>query len=642
MSKVQLPDGAILEAAERATVRDIAEQIGPGLAKAAIAGRINGESVDLSTPITDGANLEIITSKDDEGLDILRHSCAHIMAEAICSLWPEAKLVYGPAVRDGFYYDLDLDEPIRPEDFQRIEQKMSEIIAADTPFERVEMSRTEALEKMAGDRYKSDNIQRADGETISFYSHGANGFQDLCKGPHVPSTGRIDRKAFKIMSVAGAYWHGDASQKMLQRVYGTAWRNKKELKEHLHLLEEAKKRDHRLLGKQMDLFSFHDEGPGFAFLHPKGMIIWNEIIEFWRSVHRKYDYEEVKTPIILNEELWHRSGHWDNYKENMYFTTVDKVNYAIKPMNCPGGLLIYKSTRHSYREFPIRMAELGLVHRYEPSGQMHGLVRVRQFTQDDAHIFCTPEQIESEIVGVIDLVMELYKAFGFDDYHIELSTKPEKRIGSDEIWDVATQALANALEQKKIDYQLNPGDGAFYGPKIDFHIEDCLKRSWQLGTIQLDFSMPERFGLVYNDRDNTEKTPVMIHRAILGSLERFMGILIEHYGGNMPLWLAPEQMRVLAISDKTSDYAVDVCKRLKNAGLRCGVDISGEKIGAKIAKTHSDKVPYMLVVGPKESESDTVSARWRGRRETTSVGVEQFIAIAHAKIDDKSLELAFE
>ena len=392
----------------------------------------------------------------------------------------------------------------------------------------------------------------------------------------------------------------------------------------------------------MDLFSFHEEGPGFAFLHGNGMIIWNEIIEFWRSVNTKYGYEEVKTPSILNEELWNRSGHWDNYKENMYFTMVDGVNYAIKPMNCPGVLLIYKSTKHSYREFPIRMAELGLVHRYEPSGQMHGLIRVRQFTQDDAHIFCTPEQIQSEIVGVINLVMELYHAFVFDDYHIELSTKPKKRIGSDELWYVATKALAGALEQKGIDYQLNPGEGAFYGPKIDFHIEDCLKRSWQLGTIQLDFSMPERFGLVYSDKDNTEKTHVMIHRAILGSLERFMGILIEHYGGNMPLWLAPEQMRVLAISEKTSDYAADVVRRLKDAGLRCGVDISGEKIGAKIAKTHSDKVPYMLVVGPKEAESDTVSVRWRGRKENTSDAMEKFMSIAQTKIDDKSLELAFE
>lgn len=642
MAKVQLPDGSIIEAADGAMVKDIAEQIGAGLAKVALAGRINGELVDLSATISGDVQLQIITSRDADGLEVIRHSCAHIMAEAICKIWPHAKLVYGPTVRDGFYYDIDLDEPIRPEDFARIEEKMAEIIKADTPFTRVEMTRAQALEKMAGDDYKTDNIQRAEGDVMTFYGHGVDGFEDLCRGPHVPSTGRIDRKAFKVMSVAGAYWHGDASRKMLQRVYGTAWPNKKELKDHLQLLEEAKKRDHRLLGKQMDLFSFHEEGPGFAFLHPRGMVIWNTIIEFWRSVHTRYDYQEIKTPIILNEELWHRSGHWDNYQENMYFTTVDDVKYAIKPMNCPGGLLVYKSNRHSYREFPIRMAELGLVHRYEPSGQMHGLVRVRQFTQDDAHIFCMPEQIESEIIGVIELVMELYKAFGFEDYHIELSTMPEKHIGSDEIWETATSALANALEKKGIDYQLNPGDGAFYGPKIDFHIEDCLKRSWQLGTIQLDFSMPERFELVFTDRDNTEKTPVMIHRAILGSLERFMGILIEHYGGNMPLWLAPEQVRILPISEKTFDYANEVLGRLKEAGFRVTEDSSSEKIGAKIARTHSEKVPYMLVVGPKEAETGCVNVRWRGRQETTTVDIEKFIAEAKAKIDDKSQDLGFE
>ena len=642
MAKVQLPDGNVIEAPDGASIRDIAEQIGPGLARAALAGRMSGDLVDLSTPVTGEVALQIITARDDEGLEIIRHSSAHIMAEAICKIWPDAKLVYGPTVRDGFYYDIDLDEPIRPEDFGRIEQKMTEIIKAGTPFKRIEMSRDEALDKMAGDKYKTDNIHRAEGDTMSFYTHGSDGFQDLCRGPHVPATSSIDSKAVKIMSVAGAYWHGDANEKMLQRVYGTAWRNKKDLKQHLQMLEEAKKRDHRTLGKQMDLFSFHDEGPGFAFLHPKGMIIWNAIIDFWRAVHNKYGYQEIKTPIILNEELWHRSGHWDHYQENMYFTTVDDVKYAIKPMNCPGGLLVYKSSRHSYREFPMRIAELGLVHRYEPSGQMHGLVRVRQFTQDDAHIFCMPDQIESEIVGVINLVMELYHAFGFDDYHIELSTKPEKHIGSDEIWETATNALAAALEQKGIDYQLNPGDGAFYGPKIDFHIEDCLKRSWQLGTIQLDFSMPERFGLVYTDKDNTEKTPVMIHRAILGSLERFLGILIEHYGGNMPLWLAPEQMRVLPISDKTLDYSNLVCGKLKDAGFRVTNDTSSEKIGAKIARTHADKVPYMLVVGPKEADAETVNIRWRGQKDTLTVDLEKFISIAKAKIDDKSVDLEFE
>ena len=639
MAKVKLPDGTILEAPDGATVSQFAEQIGAGLAKAALAGIVNGQKVDLTTPIIGEVDLQIITAKTPDGLELMRHSCAHIMAEAICKIWPKAKLVYGPAVRDGFYYDIDLDESIRPEDFEKIEKEMAALVAMDIPFERIELSREDALERVCGDKYKTDNIERAEGDVISFYKQG-DGFEDLCRGPHVPSTSKVGE--FKIMSVAGAYWHGDANEKMLQRVYGTTWPNKKELKAYLERLEEAKKRDHRILGKQLDLFSFHDEGPGFAFLHPNGMIVWNEIIDFWRGVHRRYEYKEIKTPIILNEELWHRSGHWDNYKENMYFTSVDNVDYAIKPMNCPGGLLVYKSQKHSYREFPMRVAELGLVHRYEPSGQMHGLVRVRQFTQDDAHIFCMPEQIEAEIIGVIDLLMEMYKAFGFDEYHIELSTRPEKSIGSDQMWETATNALKAALEHKGIDYQLNPGDGAFYGPKIDFHIEDCLNRSWQLGTIQLDFSMPERFELVYTDKDNTEKTPVMIHRAILGSLERFLGILIEHYGGNMPLWLAPEQIRILPISEKTFEYSSEVFNQLKQAGFRVEVDESDEKIGAKIAKSHADKIPYMLVLGPKEAEAGQVAVRYRQSKTTKTMSLNDFISVAKAKIADKSLDLQID
>ena len=642
MAKVQLPDGKLLEGAEGAAVLSFVQQIGPGLAKAAVGAMLDGRLVDLSAPVVSDAKLVVITAKDDKGLEILRHSCAHIMAEAICSLWPATKLVYGPTVTDGFYYDIDLAEAIRPEDFERIEQKMREIVAADVPVVRVEMTRQQAMAKMAGDPYKLDNIQNAAGDLISFYRHGENGFEDLCRGPHVPRTGSIDPNSFKIMSVAGAYWHGDASQKMLQRVYGTCWRNKKELDEHLYRIEEAKKRDHRIIGKQMDLFSFHEEGPGFAFLHPKGMVIWNEIIDFWRQVHRRYGYSEVKTPIMLNESLWHRSGHWDNYKQNMYFTTVDEITYAVKPMNCPGGLLIYNSNKHSYKEFPIRAAELGLVHRYEASGQMHGLVRVRQFTQDDAHIFCMPEQIEPEIIGVINLIEELYATFGFKDYRIELSTKPEKHIGSDDIWEVATGALKGALEHKGLQYQINEGDGAFYGPKIDFHICDCLGRSWQLGTIQLDFSMPMRFELTYTAPDNTEKTPVMIHRAILGSLERFLGILIEHYAGNFPLWLAPEQARILPISEKTNAYAALLLERLKKAGLRAAVDIGDDKIGAKIARAHGDKVPYMLVVGPKEVQADQVNVRFRQSETTVTVPVEQFITLATAKIADKSAPLQFE
>ena len=637
MAKVTLPDGQVLEIGDGTTIRQVAEQIGPGLAKAALAGRLDGQMVDLAAPVTDGATLEIITTKDEVGLNLMRHSCAHVMAEAICGLWPEAKLVYGPTVEDGFYYDIDLDEPIRPDDFERIETRMKEIVDADAPFVRTEMSRAAALEKLRDDKYKKDNIERVDSETISFYSQG-NGFEDLCRGPHVPSTGKVG--SFKVMSVAGAYWHGDATQKMLQRVYGTSWPTKKELNEHLTRLEEAKKRDHRVLGKQLDLFSFSEMGPGFAFIHPKGMVIWNAIVGFLRDLNRKYGYTEIKTPIILNEELWHRSGHWDNYKENMYFSEIDGVGYAIKPMNCPGGCLVYKTTKHSYREFPMRVAEFGMVHRHEASGVLHGLFRVRQFTQDDAHVFCLPGQIESEIVGVINLIFETYQAFGFEDFMIELSTKPLKHIGSDEIWDVATDALKGALAHKGIDYKINEGDGAFYGPKIDFHVRDSLKRSWQLGTIQLDFSMPQRFELVYVDEDNTEKTPVMIHRAVLGSFERFMGILIEHYAGAMPAWLAPELARILPISEKTNDYARQVQQQLAEGGLRCGADLSDEKVGAKVAKSHGEKVPYMLVVGPKEAEAGLVSVRTRGEDRTETMSPEDFLARASKKIADKDVIVA--
>jgi threonyl-tRNA synthetase len=639
MATITLPDGSTLEVADGATAKQVAEKIGAGLAKAAVAAKIDGKLVDLNTPLTGTPRVQIVTSKDKEGVELMRHSCAHVMAEAICSLWPQAKLVYGPTVQDGFYYDIDLDEPIRPDDFPRIEARMQEIVEANRPFTRKEMSRQEALDRLKSDKYKTDNIERVDSQVISFYSHGDNGFEDLCRGPHVSSTGKVG--AFKIMSVAGAYWHGDATQKMLQRVYGTAWPSKKDLDEYINRLEEAKKRDHRVLGKQLELFSFSEMGPGFAFMHPKGMVVWNEMLDFMRQMNRKYGYKEVRTPIILNEELWHRSGHWDNYKQNMYFTKIDEIDYAVKPMNCPGGCLLFKTTRHSYRELPLRMAEFGMVHRHEASGVLHGLFRVRQFTQDDAHIYCTPAQIEPEIIGVINLIFETYKAFGFNDFAIELSTKPEKHIGSDEIWEIATNALKAALNHKKITFRINEGDGAFYGPKIDFHVKDCIGRSWQVGTIQLDFSMPQRFELSYVDEDNTEKTPVMIHRAVLGSLERFMGILIEQYAGAMPLWLASEQARVMTISEKSNDYAAKVQETLSRADLRCGVDASDEKIGAKIAKTHGEKIPYMLVVGPKEAEVGQVNVRIRGSQETRTVSVDQFLAVTRQKIAEKATDLAF-
>jgi threonyl-tRNA synthetase len=637
MVKINLPDGSIIEAARNTTAKQIAEQLGPKLAKQALAVKINGQLSDLNAPITENASLKILTANDSEGLDVMRHSCAHIMAEAICRLWPQTKLVYGPTVEDGFYYDVDLDETIRPSDFERIEEQMLQIVQGDRPFVRREMTRADALTKMAADRYKSDNINRAKGDIISFYSHG-DGFEDLCRGPHIPSTGKVG--SFRIMSVAGAYWHGDPTQKMLQRVYGTCWPTKKELDAYLNRLEEAKKRDHRVLGKQLDLFSFNEAGPGFAFIHPKGMIIWNAVVDFWKSVHEKYDYEEIKTPIILNEQLWHKSGHWDNYKENMYFSQIDGKGYAVKPMNCPGGCLVFNTRQHSYREFPLRVAELGLVHRHEASGVMHGLFRVRQFTQDDAHIFCTPKQIESEIIGVIELTFEIYKAFGFEDIHIELSTMPIKHIGSEEIWEIATNALKNALSRKGIDYKINEGDGAFYGPKIDFHIKDCIGRSWQLGTIQLDFSMPERFGLVYTDSDNTEKPPVMIHRAVLGSFERFIGILIEHYAANFPLWLSPEQARILPISEKSNEYARKVNGLLKAAGIRSSVDEADEKIGAKIVAAHGEKIPYMLVVGPQEAGENAVNVRFRGEKDNIKMDIRKFIESVLKKITDKEVSLS--
>ena len=644
MIKITLPDDSKLEFEPPITSYDVALKISEGLARNALAVRLDGEVSDLATAIDRDVRIEIITTKSDPAaaLEVMRHSCAHVMAEAICRLFPETQLVYGPTVEKGFYYDIDLDRPITPDDFSAIEEEMAKIVAADEPISRYEMNRDEAMIKLQaeGNRYKIDNAERAKGDILSFYVTGPREdgrFEDLCMGPHIPSTGKIG--AFKVMSVAGAYFHGDASEKMLQRIYGTAFADKKQLKQYLHQLEEAKKRDHRVLSKQLELFSFHEEGPGFAFYHPKGMVVWNEMVAYWRQVNRRAGYQEIQTPIILNERLWHQSGHWDNYKENMYFTEIDEVNYAVKPMNCPGGCLIYKNRPHSYRELPLRMAELGLVHRHEASGVLHGLFRVRQFTQDDAHIYCMPDQVESEVVDVMNLAFEIYHNFGLTDIRLELSTMPEKRIGTIEIWDQATDALKGALEAEKTDYALNPGDGAFYGPKIDFHIRDCIGRSWQLGTIQLDFSMPERFDMTYVDRDNTEKRPVMIHRAILGSLDRFLGILIEHYAGAFPLWLSPEQVRVLPISEKTNEFAENVHRFLQEANLRCTLDAADDKINAKIKRAHGLKIPYMLVVGPAEAEAESVTVRMRGRKEQPKLKVSDFIAQVQKLIESHSQEL---
>ncbi len=645
MIKITLPDENILEFATAPTGREVAERIGSRLAKEALGVKVNGRLQDLDAPIDHDARVAIVTTKFDPetSLDMIRHSCAHVMAEAVCNLFPEALLVYGPTVENGFYYDIDLDHPISTDDFEAIEVEMAKIVREDKPFVRYEMSLEEAREKLKaeGNRYKIENAERAKGDVISFYVTGEpnnSHFEDLCMGPHIPSTGKIG--AFKVMSVAGAYFHGDASEKMLQRIYGTAFASEKELKAYLHQIEEAKRRDHRVLGKQLDLFSFQEEGPGFAFYHPNGMVIWNEMINYWRELHDREDYKEISTPIILNERLWHKSGHWDNYKENMYFTEIDETMYAVKPMNCPGGCLVYKSRPHSYREFPMRIAELGLVHRHEASGVLHGLMRVRRFTQDDAHIYCTPGQIKPEVIGVMNLTSEIYRTYGLTDIRMELSTMPVKHIGSEEMWDTATKALEDALREAGVNYELNPGDGAFYGPKIDFHVRDCLGRSFQLATIQLDFSMPEKFDLTYVDSNNTEQRPVMIHRAIYGSLDRFMGIIIEHFGGAFPLWLAPEQARIMPISEKTNDFGDRVYQRLKQAKIRCTIDKADDKINAKIKRAHDVKIPYMLVVGPSEKESDSVAVRIRGQKEQRVVKVEEFMASVQCDIAERSLELS--
>ena len=621
--KITLPDGSQLEFEAGVTIKDVAFDIGPRLGKASVAGKVDGEKVDLDYQITENVDLEIITIDSEEGLDVYRHTVSHVMAQAIKRLYDDVQLAIGPTIDDGFYYDFDLDEKLSENDFEKIEAEMKEIIKEDYEIQRIVLPKEEAIAKMKerNEEYKIELIEELEGTEISLYQQGE--FIDLCRGPHLPSTGKVKTNAFELLNVAGAYWRGDENNTMLQRIYATAFYKKQHLEDHLEKLEEAKKRDHRKIGKKLDLFSLHEEGKGFPFFHPKGMVLRNQLVDFWREEHKKAGYKEIKTPIILNQDLWKRSGHWDHYKDDMYFTEIDDEKHAVKPMNCPGGALVYNDKIHSYRDLPIRMGELGLVHRHERSGTLHGLMRVRNFTQDDAHIYCLPSQIKEELNGVIELVDTIYSAFGFD-YKVELSTKPDKAMGSDEMWDKAIGALKEAVIDNGLDYEINEGDGAFYGPKIDFHLEDCLGRTWQCGTIQLDFQIPERFDLTYVGEDGEEHRPVMIHRAIYGSLERFMGILIEHYAGAFPTWLAPVQVEIIPISDDQLDYAYDVKDDLEEADVRVEVDARQEKVGYKIREAQVQQIPYMLIVGDDEVEAETVSVRDRREGDLGAVAVEEF------------------
>ena len=618
---IALPDGSVKELAAGATVADVAASIGAGLAKAALAGKVDGTLVDLTATVTDGATVEIITAKSPEALHIMRHSCAHIMAEAVQELYPGTQIAFGPATDDGYFYDFELPNNISSDDFGAIEKKMAEIVKADEPFVREVVSIDEAKKIFADQRFKLEHIDDLTDQEISIYRHGS--FVDLCAGPHVPSAGKIG--AFKMMKLAGAYWRGDATREQLQRLYGTAFFKKSELEEYLHNLEEAEKRDHRRIGREMDIFMMRDEAPGFPFFLPNGMILKNTLLDYWREIHKKAGYVEISTPMIMNKQLWQTSGHWDHYKDNMYSTIIDEEEYCVKPMNCPGGVLVYASKPHSYRDLPIRAGEIGLVHRHEMKGALHGLFRVRCFNQDDAHLFVRPDQLTEEIVGVVKLIDSVYQQFGFT-YHVELSTRPEDSMGSDEDWAAAEAGLKTALEELGMEYEVNEGDGAFYGPKIDFHLTDSLGRTWQCGTVQLDFQMPQNFDLEYTDADGSKKRPVMLHRVCYGSVERFIGILIEHYAGKFPVWLAPMQVKVLPVSEKGRDYAHKVADAIEAAGIRVVVDNRDEKIGYKIREARSiDRVPYMVIVGEKEAEEGTISVRDR-TNETHPSTIEDFCA----------------
>lgn len=608
MINISLPDGSFRQLdQENPTGLDLAKNISRSLAKEAVAVKINDQVRDLEAPLADGDQVAILTFKDPEGQEVFHHSSSHILAQAVQNLWPGTKLAIGPAIEKGFYYDFDSPHTFVPEDLEKIEAEMRRIVKANETYSRREMDREEALAffREREEDYKVELIQDLPEDVmISLYENGD--FVDLCAGPHLPRTGMV--RALKLMSLAGAYWRGDEANKMLQRIYGTSFPKQKDLDDHLELLEEAKRRDHRRLGKDLDLFSFVEEAPGFPIFHPKGMVLRNALEGFWREVHREAGYEEIRTPLIMNQTLWEQSGHWDHYQENMYFTNIDEAPYAIKPMNCPGSILLYNESHHSYRDLPLRWAELGLVHRHELSGALHGLMRVRAFTQDDGHIFMREDQITEELVGVIRLVDRIYKQFGFA-FSVELSTQPEDSMGTAEQWERATQSLIDALDQVGLTYQLNPGDGAFYGPKIDFHLRDSLGRTWQCGTIQLDFQMPEKFDMAYIGEDGEKHRPVMVHRAILGSMERFIGILIEHYAGAFPVWLAPVQVRILPITDAHKEYADKLANQMQGLGIRVEVDSRNEKIGYKIREATVQKLPYMLVVGGKEMDERTVSVR---------------------------------
>ena len=632
--KIILPDGSAKEYAAGTTLGEAVKQLSNSLAKKVLAANVNGELTDLREELVDGSEVAFLTFEDDGGKHTLRHTASHILAQAVKRLWPEAKLAIGPAIDKGFYYDIDMEHTLTPEDLGKIEKEMSRIVKENLPITKSVMSRQEAIEffKSKNEDYKVELIEDLpEDAVISCYSQGD--FIDLCAGPHVASTGKV--KAFKLQSIAGAYWRGDEKNKMLQRIYGTAFEKKEELDAYLHMLEEAAKRDHRKLGKELGLFVIKEEGPGFPFFLPKGMALRNELENFWREVHHEFEYEEIRTPIILNKQLWETSGHWFHYRENMYTTIIDEEEYAIKPMNCPGGILVYQNEMHSYRDFPLRYAELGLVHRHELSGALHGLFRVRAFTQDDAHVFMLPDQMQSELMKVIELFDRIYSQFGLK-YHVELSTKPDNAMGDDAIWEAATEALRNAIEAKGIPYVINPGDGAFYGPKLDYHIEDSLGRTWQCGTIQLDMNLPERFQIEYVGEDGQKHRPIMIHRACFGSMERFIGILTEHYAGAFPTWMAPVQVKILPISEKHVEYAEQLAKQMHHDYVRVEVDDRSEKIGYKIRQAQMAKVPYMLVVGDKEIEEGTVNVRKHGGDELGSVPFEEFFNAIKIEIKERN------